>query len=229
MAGDGLLQVDEEAADDEIGHGSDGLLAIGTVGTDAGTAIWYCQVPSAMHSTVATLEPDTTALTASQPAARRHGQAVAEKGYADTTIADIVREAGVSRRTFYEHFATKAECLIALYEAASHNALKVLRDAIDPAHDWEHQVEQAHRAPTSACLASNPVLMRTLFIEILGLGPEGLAARRRVNQEIADFMLAVVTARPQVTPATGDGGRRRHPRTGAAGDRGREGGASWRS
>ena len=34
-------------------------------------------------------------------------QAVAEKGYADTTIADIVREAGVSRRTFYEHFAGK--------------------------------------------------------------------------------------------------------------------------
>ena len=58
--------------------------------------------------------------------------AVAAKGYADTTIADIVREASVSRRTFYEHFSTKAECLIALYEAASHNALKVLRDAIDP-------------------------------------------------------------------------------------------------
>ena len=59
-------------------------------------------------------------------------QAVAAKGYADTTIADIVREASVSRRTFYEHFSSKAECLVALYEAASHNALKVLREAIDP-------------------------------------------------------------------------------------------------
>ena len=49
--------------------------------------------------------------------------AVAAKGYAETTIADIVAEASVSRRTFYEHFTTKAECLIALYEAASHNAL----------------------------------------------------------------------------------------------------------
>lgn len=40
-------------------------------------------------------------------------RAVAAKGYADTTIADIVREASVSRRTFYENFADKAECLIA--------------------------------------------------------------------------------------------------------------------
>lgn len=118
-------------------------------------------------------------------------RAVAAKGYADTTIADIVREASVSRRTFYEHFAGKAECLIALYGAASHNALKVLRDAIDPAHDWERQVERG-LAAYLGCMAANPVLMRTLFIEILGLGPEGLAARRRVNREIADYMLAVV-------------------------------------
>jgi AcrR family transcriptional regulator len=127
--------------------------------------------------------------------------AVAGKGYAETTIADIVREASVSRRTFYEHFGTKAECLIALYGAASHNALKVLREAIDPAHDWEEQVERA-LAAYLACMAANPVLMRTLFIEILGLGPEGLAARRRVNQEIADYMLAVVNgaAPGRITP-----------------------------
>ena len=54
-------------------------------------------------------------------------RAVATKGYADTTIADIVREAGVSRRTFYENFADKAECLTALYESASGNALAVVR------------------------------------------------------------------------------------------------------
>jgi AcrR family transcriptional regulator len=117
--------------------------------------------------------------------------AVAAKGYPDTTIADIVREASVSRRTFYEHFTTKAECLIALYEAASHNALKVLREAIDPAHEWETQIETA-LAAYFGCMARNPVLMRTLFIEILGLGTEGLQARRRMNQEIADFMLAVI-------------------------------------
>lgn len=132
--------------------------------------------------------------------------AVAAKGYGDTTIADIVREASVSRRTFYEHFNTKAECLIALYGAASHNALKVLRDAIDPAHEWQTQVETALGAYLG-CMAASPVLMRTLFIEILGLGAEGLAARRRVNQEIADFILRVVNGpggHPRATPLPGD-------------------------
>jgi AcrR family transcriptional regulator len=117
--------------------------------------------------------------------------AVAAKGYAETTIADIVSEASVSRRTFYEHFATKAECLIALYEASSRNALHVLRDAIDPAHEWQTQVEHA-LAAYLGCMAQNPVLVRTLFIEILGLGAEGLAARRRVNDEIAQFMLGII-------------------------------------
>ena len=123
--------------------------------------------------------------------------AVAAQGYAATTIADIVREASVSRRPFYEHFDGKAECLVALYEAASHNALQVLRGALDPAQPWDAQVEQA-LAAYLGCLASNPVLMRTLFVEILGLGPAGLASRRRVNDEIAGFILELV-----------NGGRRR--------------------
>ncbi|WP_395688410.1 TetR/AcrR family transcriptional regulator [Caenimonas koreensis] len=118
-------------------------------------------------------------------------RAVAAKGYADTTISDIVREACVSRRTFYEHFSTKAELFTALYEAASRNALRVLEQAIDPTHEWETQIESALTAYL-ACMAQNPVLMRTLFVEILGLGAEGLQARRRVNQEIVDFMLRVI-------------------------------------
>ncbi|MES2423665.1 MAG: TetR/AcrR family transcriptional regulator [Pseudomonadota bacterium] len=123
---------------------------------------------------------------------------VAQKGYADTTVADIVRFAGMSKRTFYEHFASKNECMIALYQAASHGALVVLRDAIDPARDWEIQVDHALKA-YFGCLASNPMLLRTLFIEILGQGVEGLAVRRKVNQELADFIVQKVS----------DGGR--HP------------------
>ena len=122
--------------------------------------------------------------------------AVSRKGYGDTTIADIVAEAGVSRRTFYEHFDSKAECLIDLYGAASHNALKVLRDAVDASQGSGKQVENALRAYLGA-MAMNPVLVRTLFIEILHLGPEGLDARRRVNREIADF---IVSTDPAITP-----------------------------
>ena len=114
-------------------------------------------------------------------------RAVAAKGYADTTIADIVREAAVSRRSFYEHFATKADCLIALYEAASAQALAVLSAAVDPAQPWQAQVEDAVTAYLDV-LSQDPVLLRTLFVEVLGLGLPGLAVRRRVNREIAGFI-----------------------------------------
>lgn len=119
---------------------------------------------------------------------------VARKGYADTTIADIAAEARVSKRTFYEQFAGKAECLFALYVAASRQALEALQQAIDPAQDWHAQVERAVQAYL-ATLACNPPLLRTLFIEILHLGPEGLRVRRRVNQDIADFIVGVVGSR----------------------------------
>jgi AcrR family transcriptional regulator len=119
--------------------------------------------------------------------------AVAAKGYGDTTIADVVREASVSRRTFYEHFHDKAECLIALYEAASRNALRVLREAIDPSQGWQEQLERAIGAYLQ-CLAVNPVLLRTLFIEILGLGAPGLEARRGMHRELAEFLVQLVNA-----------------------------------
>jgi AcrR family transcriptional regulator len=127
---------------------------------------------------------------------------VARKGYADTTIADLAAEARVSRRTFYEHFSTKDECLIALYELASEQALAVLKSHVDTRRDWHTQVEQALGAYLST-LACNPTLLRTLFIAILGLGSEGLAARRHVNQRLADFILEVVNGSP--------GGHRKAP------------------
>lgn len=122
-------------------------------------------------------------------------RAVAANGYADTTIADIVREASVSRRTFYENFADKAACLIALYEAASGDAIAALRAAIDTNSTPQAQIEQAMGA-YFGMLSRNPVLLRTLFIEILGLGAPGLAARRRANEQLAHLMLDVVNNHP---------------------------------
>ena len=118
----------------------------------------------------------------------------------DTTIADIVREASVSRRTFYEHFSTKAECLIALYEAASHNALKVLRDSIDPAARMADP-GGARAGGLPGLHGAKPGADAHAVHRDPGLGAEGLAARRRVNQEIADFMLGVVNG--------GEAGRKR--------------------
>lgn len=172
---------------------------MGTSWGDYKIALWYCQVPKK----VLFMQADVLPAAPTNPYRSRliEGMAhsVAAKGYADTTVADIVREAGVSKRSFYECFASKDECLIALYVAASHGALKVLKESIDPRRDWNTQVEHALGAYL-ACLASNPALLRTLFIEILGLGADGLQVRRRMNQELADFVVQVVHAGHEHTP-----------------------------
>ncbi len=115
-------------------------------------------------------------------------QCVAHKGFADTTIADIVTAAHVSRRTFYEHFRSREACLIALYEAASAHALRELSAAIDPARDWRAQIDEALRRYL-AVLAAQPALLRTLFVAVFVLGDEGLAARRRVNDHLVQFII----------------------------------------
>lgn len=119
------------------------------------------------------------------------GTALADKGFAATTIADIVREAGVSKRTFYEHFVSKEDCFLALYRAVSASALHTLRQALQPDRPWRSQVETALGA-YFAHLSAGPRLLRTLFVEVHHLGDAGARVRREVMQHLADFMLQTV-------------------------------------
>ncbi len=129
-------------------------------------------------------------------------QLASDKGIAATTIADLVAEAGVSKRTFYEHFAGKEACFLALFRAASGSALRTLREAVVPERPWQDQVEQALQA-YFAHLQMNPGLVRAMFVEIHHLGPPGLQVRREVLRQLVDFMLATVNASlstPRLTP-----------------------------
>lgn len=124
----------------------------------------------------------------------------ADKGLALTTIADIVREAGVSKRTFYEHFDSKEACFLALYRAASGSALRTLREALKPDRPWQTQIEHALQAYFEH-LAAGAGLVQVLFVDIHHLGPEGLRARRDVMQQLADFMVTTVNrAEPGAAP-----------------------------
>jgi AcrR family transcriptional regulator len=116
---------------------------------------------------------------------------VGEKGYAAVTIADLASEARVSKRSFYEQFKDKSDCFIALYDGASRQSFLVLQNALRPDQDWHTQVEQALRAYFHY-LAQDPALLCTLFIDIMALGPVGLAARRQTADRFADFVLQVV-------------------------------------
>src|SRR4029079_7555857 len=71
---------------------------------------------------------------------------VVRKGYAHTTVADVVEVAGVSRRTFYEQVADKEACFLAAYETAAGAVLADIAGAVralPPAATWR---ERLHRA-----------------------------------------------------------------------------------
>ncbi len=115
------------------------------------------------------------------------GRAVAEKGYAAATIDDIVRGAGVSKKTFYEHFEDKLGCFLAAYEAASDELYEHVRAAQDDADDWVGRTHAGIHAYLR-WLAAEPALARVFLIEIAAAGPDALACRERLRDRYAERM-----------------------------------------
>ena len=92
------------------------------------------------------------AATTIRPAAAGHrarlteglAAAIAEKGYAAVTIADVVRVARVSKRTFYEHFADKEACFLALYAETTEELLELIGIAVAGARGpWQERIGAA--------------------------------------------------------------------------------------
>lgn len=61
---------------------------------------------------------------------------VAAKGYADTSVADIIGIAGVSRRTFYEHFDDKEACFLASYDTGARAIFTAMVAAAEGIDRW---------------------------------------------------------------------------------------------
>jgi len=113
-------------------------------------------------------------------------RAVAEKGYAKTTVADVVGLAGVSRRTFYEHFADKEACFLAAYEAGTDAVIEDIKLAgRDHAVDWRARLGGAMEVYL-ATLAAEPEFARALLIDVLGAGPRAVELRQRVYDRFVE-------------------------------------------
>lgn len=115
------------------------------------------------------------------------GRAVAEKGYAGATIDDIVRGAGVSKKTFYEHFEDKLGCFLAAYEAASDELFEHVRAAQAGGGDWLYRT-RAGIGAYLRWLAAEPALARVFLIEVAAAGPEAAERRERLRDRYAERM-----------------------------------------
>ena len=115
------------------------------------------------------------------------GRAVAERGYAAATIDDVVGRAGVSKKTFYDHFADKQDCFLAAYEAASEELLERVREAHASEDDWLERTRAGIRAYLR-WLAAEPALARVFLIEVAAAGPQALEQREGLRDRYAELM-----------------------------------------
>lgn len=114
---------------------------------------------------------------------RAMSQSLIEKGYAQTTVADVVERARVSRRTFYEEFDDRGDCLLAICERSSDVAQRMIEAAADPSLPWREQVENAIDVHI-AFLTAEPRLTHAILFEIHSLGERGQAVHRAANHAI---------------------------------------------
>jgi len=91
---------------------------------------------------------------------------IAAKGFAGTTIEGIVKEAGVSSVTFYEHFGGKEECLVAAFD----RAVEELRAAVPAELSGPDQAREALAALLDA-IDAEPARARLCFVEAQKGGP----------------------------------------------------------
>jgi AcrR family transcriptional regulator len=119
-------------------------------------------------------------------------EAVRVKGLSQTTVADVVRLAKTSRRTFYEHFATRDDCYIALIQERNTELVRSIVGAVDPEADWERQIETAIRAWMRTA-AAEPELMRSWIREIPLLGSRGRAVQRESIAELVTMVQALAS------------------------------------
>jgi AcrR family transcriptional regulator len=110
-------------------------------------------------------------------------EAVAAKGYAATTVGDVVSLAAVSRRTFYEQFPDLEACFLAAYQAGMELLLDRIREAVRTHRDedWRVRTRISVEAYLSE-LAARPSAAWAFSIEALGAGPRVLEHRGTILQ-----------------------------------------------
>jgi AcrR family transcriptional regulator len=131
---------------------------------------------------------------------------IAERGYRDTTVADIVRAARTSKRTFYSEFGTKEECFVELLRANNDELIANVRGAVDPDADWRLQIRQAVIAYVDH-IASREALTLSWIRELPGLGAVAAPLHRAAMDRLAEMLVDLSgspgfrrAGRPAVSP-----------------------------
>lgn len=111
-------------------------------------------------------------------------RAVARKGYAAASVADVLNEVRISRRTFYELFKDKEDCFLAAYAVTNKALIGSLRKAQQKKRSALAQMLAGNTAHLHF-IAAEPVLAQAFLVGIRSAGPQALERRSEIHQEFA--------------------------------------------
>jgi AcrR family transcriptional regulator len=107
--------------------------------------------------------------------------------YAEMTVEDIIVTAGVSRRTFYEHFKNKEDAFLNAYDEAAGRLLAAVRAAYASQEGFAERVRTGIEAFLSL-LAADPAFARMCIVEVMAAGPEAVQRRNAAMTAFAAML-----------------------------------------
>lgn len=119
-------------------------------------------------------------------------EVVGEKGYGPTSVADVIRRAGVSRQTFYEQFSSKLDCFLATFDAGGELLAAELGSLLDAGD--EAPLDRFDRLLTRYLdvLVAWSGYARVLLVESHAAGPEAIHRRAALQEQIASVLADVL-------------------------------------
>jgi AcrR family transcriptional regulator len=123
--------------------------------------------------------------------------AVGADGYRATRVADVIARAGVSRKTFYESFENKQDCVLWTFDVIAAELARRLDEAFRETDGWQERIEAAIGALFSSAI-DNPGALRLSLFEIAALGPAGIERRERSLGRYERFLHDALTLAPGV-------------------------------
>jgi AcrR family transcriptional regulator len=119
---------------------------------------------------------------------RALAEAVAEKGYAKTSVAEVLARSGVSRETFYEQFSSKEDCFLETFDRAGQILLERVAGAPPSGAATDERFEALLEAYLEA-LAGEPAYARVYLVDSYAAGPEALRRRAALQGRFVDALV----------------------------------------
>lgn len=120
--------------------------------------------------------------------------AMAERGYVGTPVAAILKHAGVSRETFYQHYADKLACFLDALDLVGAVLTSELASTLDGPGE---PVERAERAVGRylATVAEHPAFARLYLVEVHAAGVAAMQRRADLQARVVDALAKLLGAR----------------------------------